>query len=141
MPGKSLVMMEDDTGSREGLAAVLRGQGYTVTTFPDAQAVLNYLTTSPPPDLILLDMIMPVSDGWRFLEERRNAPALASAPVVLMTGLGVASDEWAASLGASALLRKPVEVESLLAAVRRCLPNGEAPTSKTRGSRPPGRRG
>ena len=124
MPGKTLLIIEDNEISREGLAVVLRREGYIVLTFPDGGTALDYMTRKPPPDLILLGMLIPPPgcDGWRFLKERRKLPALASVPVIITTGLGIASDEWAASLGAAGLLRKPIDVEPLLAEVRRCLP-------------------
>jgi CheY-like chemotaxis protein len=60
-------------------------------------------------------------DGWFFLRQRHQIPAAASVPVIITTGVGNASDEWAAALGASGLLRKPLEVAPLLAQVRRYL--------------------
>jgi CheY-like chemotaxis protein len=64
----------------------------------------------------------PGCDGWRFLERRKRLPGADTVPVLLITGLAVSSDEWAASLGACGLIRKPVEVEDLLAVIRKCLP-------------------
>jgi CheY-like chemotaxis protein len=120
---KLLLIVEDNAVSREGMAVILRKEGYEVVAFPDGQAALNYLTNNPAPDLILLDMIIPPPgcDGWRFLQQRNRLPGLASIPVIVTTGLGIASIEWAASLGAYGLLHKPIEVEPLLAEVRRCL--------------------
>jgi DNA-binding response OmpR family regulator len=77
------------------------------------------------PDLVLLDMTIPPPDGWRILALRKKAAALASVPVVILTGLDVAHEEWATSLGACALIRKPVETAELLAEVRRCLGEGQ----------------
>ncbi len=75
------------------------------------------------PDLILLDMMIPPPgcDGWQFLEQRRRNPAIAAVPVIIITGLGIASDEWATSLGAIGCFRKPLEVEPMLSEIRRCL--------------------
>ena len=74
------------------------------------------------PDLILLDMINALSDsdGWDFLERRKRSSALASIPVLIVTALGVATEEWAADLGAVGLLRKPFDDEPLIAEVGRC---------------------
>jgi CheY-like chemotaxis protein len=79
----------------------------------------------PVPDLILLDMLFtgsPDGDGWQFLRERQRRPDVAAVPVVLTTALGNASAEWAASLGAEGYLRKPMDVEPLLAEIRRLVP-------------------
>ncbi len=120
---KLLLIVEDNAISREGMAVILRQAGYSVVAFPDGQAALNYLTSKPAPDLILLDMLIPPPgcDGWRFLQQRKRLPGLAGIPVIITTGIGIASNEWAASLGACGLLHKPIDLEALLAEVRRCL--------------------
>jgi CheY-like chemotaxis protein len=70
------------------------------------------------PAMILLDMILPECDGWQFCAQQKDRP-LAAVPMAIMTGLGIASDEWARSMGAVKLLRKPLDLEQLLATVRR----------------------
>jgi putative two-component system response regulator len=117
-PGKSLLVVEDNDVTREGLAVVLRRAGYQVALAGDGEEALDYLRGEPLPDLILLDMLMSGVDGWEFLQRRKRDPALAALPVIIMTALGVASDEWATSLGATGWLHKPVEADDLLAAVR-----------------------
>lgn len=57
---------------------------------------------------------LPGADGWQFFAERLHTPALAAVPVVVMTGVGIASDEWAKALSATDLLRKPIDVDRLL---------------------------
>jgi CheY-like chemotaxis protein len=120
MTDKTILVVEDDAVQREGLAALLREEGYTVFTAGDGQEALHSLRNDPTPGLILLDMLMPIHDGWRFLKERTWSPRLASIPVVVVTSLGNASQEWAASLGAAGFLRKPFDVEPLLTEIRRC---------------------
>jgi CheY-like chemotaxis protein len=122
MSKPTVLVVEDDQIHLEGLAVILGREGYEIYRAKDAQeglALLDRLT----PTLILLDMMIPSpgKDGWHFLHELRKTPAAASVPVVIMTALGVASQEWAASLGAKGLLRKPVDVDTLLAAVKRYL--------------------
>jgi CheY-like chemotaxis protein len=120
--GKTLLIVEDNEVARAGMALILRRAGFTVEAAVDGRAALDRLGTGPPPDLILLDMMMPGLDGWRFLERRRRDAALSAVPVIITTALGIASPEWAASLGAAACLRKPIETEELVQAVRRLLP-------------------
>jgi CheY-like chemotaxis protein len=122
MPGETILVAEDNAVERDGLAVVLRQRGYTVVTARDGAEALKLLQAGPAPGLILLDMMMPGCDGWQFLDRRRPSPALASVPVVLVTGVAEADDEWAAALGAVGLLRKPFDVDALLAEVRRWLP-------------------
>jgi CheY-like chemotaxis protein len=116
---KTVLVVEDDALQREGLVAVLRRHGHTVVPASDAEQALVTFRAGPAPDLILLDMLLPRRDGWWFLHQLRRDPLLARVPLVITTGLAVASDEWAASLGASGLLRKPFEVEALLDLVDR----------------------
>ena len=56
---------------------------------------------------------MPRGDGWQFLHARRQQ-AWRDVPVWIITGMGIASAEWAASLGARGLLRKPIDIAALL---------------------------
>jgi DNA-binding response OmpR family regulator len=60
-------------------------------------------------------------DGWGFLRERQLRPDVAAVPVILTTAVGK-GPAWAASLGAQGYVRKPMDVEPLLAEVRRLLP-------------------
>jgi CheY-like chemotaxis protein len=125
MSDKTILLVEDNEIQREGAALVLRREGYTVHAAADGREALALVNGGVAPDLLLLDMTMPPPDGWRILALRKKNPALASVPVVILTGLGVAHEEWAASLGACALIRKPVETAELLAEVRRCLGEGQ----------------
>jgi CheY-like chemotaxis protein len=63
-------------------------------------------------------MMLPAEDGWRILERRQQEPALAAAPVVIVTGL-IGTPEWASTLGAAGYLQKPVQANTLLAEVGR----------------------
>jgi CheY-like chemotaxis protein len=116
---QTVLVIEDDEIARTGLVAVLLNHGYEPVAAANGREALDRLQQGARPDLILLDMILPVCDGWRFLAERRQDAALSEIPVVVMTGLGIASDEWAKSLRAAALLRKPLNVATLLDTVRR----------------------
>ncbi len=121
MAGKTILIIEDNTLHREMLTTALGKQGFTVVTATEGNEALNRLSSRPTPDLILLDMLLPSGkfDGWWFLHQRQRIPALAAIPVVITTALIVASEEWAASLGAAGLLRKPFDASALLAEVRR----------------------
>jgi CheY-like chemotaxis protein len=116
---RTLLVVEDNDVSREGLAVVLRRAGYHVVPAANGEEALRLLKAGPPPDLILLDMLMPVLDGWHFLERlRRKGPC---PPVIVTTAAGVLSLEWAQDHGCAGFLRKPVETDELLAEGRRCL--------------------
>lgn len=118
---RSLLIVEDNTIAREGMGVVLRQAGYRASLVADGEEARDFLERNPPPDLILLDMLLPGRDGWSFLEDLKHEAALASVPIIIVTGLAIASPEWAKSLGASGLIRKPVDVPALLAEIGRCL--------------------
>ena len=97
---------------------VLRALGYDVATAANGQEALDQLRSGPGlPSLILLDLMMPVMDGWQFRDEQKQDPALSAIPVVVVSADGRV-DEKASALGAAAYLRKPVEIEDLLATVQ-----------------------
>ena len=123
MAASTVLVIEDNLIQREGLATALRQQGFKVLTAEDGNDALNRLSNGPVPDLVLLDMLTPSgeADGWWFLQQRKRIRVLASVPVIITTAIPVAGREWAASLDASGLVRKPFEVEPLLAEMRRCL--------------------
>ena len=127
MSAGTILVVEDDNIQREELVTILRRQGFRVLTASDGNEALNLLSSRPVPDLILLDMLIldGYFDGWWFLEQRQRFPALASVPVIITTALTIASREWATSLGAAGLLRKPIETEALLLEIRRCLSMAE----------------
>jgi CheY-like chemotaxis protein len=117
---KTVLVVEDNAGAREGLAAVLRHAGYGVVTAADGLEALVQLRAGSAPDLILLDMLMPVLDGWRFLDEIKKLAGSVSIPVVVTTST-ILTPEWAAAQGCAGFLRKPVDAAELLQEVTRCL--------------------
>jgi CheY-like chemotaxis protein len=110
--------VDDNEIFREGLGVVLERDGFAPVLMANSRDALKYLLEATPPDLILIDMMMPVMDGWSFMGERRKIPRAATIPVVIVTALGAASWEWARSLGATGLVRKPVEAEEVVRVVR-----------------------
>ena len=110
---KTVLVVEDNELEREGLAALLQGEGYNVLTAANGTEALGRLRADPPPDLVLLDMMMSDQDGWQLLRLVRNNPVLSSTRVVIVTGLGIACPEWANSLGACGLLHKPIDTDEL----------------------------
>jgi two-component system, OmpR family, response regulator len=123
MPPTTLMIVEDDDVQREGMATILRNEGYTVIETSDSGEALKQMLQGKVPDLILLDMMIPAParDGWYFIENRKRFSNLVAVPVVIVTGLDIASPEWAGSLGALGLVKKPIiAIETLLAEIRRC---------------------
>jgi CheY-like chemotaxis protein len=116
--GKTILVVEDDADILNALILVLEDAGYTVAGAADGRQALDYLRGNLPPRLILLDLMMPVMDGWQFRREQEQDPALASIPVLVISAGGLTAQK-AAALGAAGFLQKPVEVEALLDAIRR----------------------
>jgi CheY-like chemotaxis protein len=110
-----ILLVEDNDLCRRELNDILGREGYEVVPLCHGQEALDYLENNSAPDLILLDMLMPVLDGWHFLK-RLQMPV----PVIIVTGT-VLTREWAGSHGCAGFLRKPIGEEDLLAEVRRCL--------------------
>jgi signal transduction histidine kinase len=114
-----ILVVEDDVDLRESLIEVLRAQGYRAQGAENGARALAYLAACRiPPELILLDLMMPEMDGWRFRVEQKKRPTLATTPVIVLT-----ADEspQAAAIDADAVIQKPFETAALLAAIRASL--------------------
>ncbi len=118
--GKSLLVVEDDEPAREALANLLRLEGYAVAEAGNGAEALDYLRTNPPPDLILLDMLLPVLDGWHFLTEVRHVSDVRHVPIIVITST-ILTPDWARDHGCAGFLRKPIKPDELLAEVGRCV--------------------
>lgn len=116
--GKNILVIEDDGATRDALALFLRGEGYTVAVVKNGQEGLDHLRHTPPPDLILLDLLMPTMDGYTFREEQQRDPALACIPVVVLSAAGVVAAQGDL-LGDVGYLQKPVDADLLLSAIHR----------------------
>lgn len=81
----SLLVVEDDENIRDAMRLFLEVEGYHVFTAADGSQALELLAREPAPRLILLDLMMPVMDGYEFLRARKAAPALAAIPVVVVS--------------------------------------------------------
>jgi signal transduction histidine kinase/CheY-like chemotaxis protein len=113
-----LLVVDDSADMRETLADALQELGYIVATVPDGRTALDHLHRNPPPDLILLDLVMRGMNGWVFRMEQLRDPQLAKIPVVVLSG---AHDPGPAAefLHAEAHLPKPIDLELLLETVER----------------------
>ena len=119
----SILVVEDDGDVRERVVAVLRGGGPAVAEASNGLEALERLRSgSPRPQLILLDLMMPVMDGWDFRFEQKRDAALAQIPIVLVSA-DVGLKEKTGAMEAAGYLTKPLSEEALLAMVQRlCSP-------------------
>jgi CheY-like chemotaxis protein len=112
-----VLIVEDDADVRESLAEVLDARGYHTLTAGDGREALSLIRAAGvKPSVVLLDLMMPVMDGYEFLEIQAEDPWLAQVPVVLVT-----AQRPARKLAYSSVRRvveKPLDLRALLAVVR-----------------------
>jgi two-component system chemotaxis response regulator CheY len=113
-----ILIIEDDAAIRDTLAEILEYEGFGVVATASGEEALQRLQEGLEPGLILLDLMMPGINGWGVAGQLRRLPALASVPVVVVSGVHDI-EQQAASLGVQGCLDKPVEVERLLEIIQR----------------------
>jgi CheY-like chemotaxis protein len=117
-----VLVVDDDPAVRLCLARALGREGRSVVTAADGREALEYLAGHAPPRLILLDLVMPVMDGWELLSKLRHHPHLRTVPVVTFSGFADPADPDPLALGAAAALLKPFDLVKVLDAARRTCP-------------------
>ena len=111
----TILVVEDDADIREALAQILEDEGYSVISAPNGLVGLEKLRTVKPA-LVLLDLMMPVMNGWQFRQQQRQDDLVAGIPVLMISADGSARRE-ALSSGARGFIQKPIELDDLLNAV------------------------
>jgi two-component system, chemotaxis family, chemotaxis protein CheY len=122
--GPTLLVVEDDVDVREALAECLTDAGYQVDSAGDGSAALLYLASHPAPAAILLDLFMPVMDGWEFLKRIRANSQYSTIPVIVLTAAG---EHWGYPVPRSMLLRKPVDAARMLQLIETATASAPAP--------------
>ncbi|MCC6174178.1 MAG: response regulator [Chloroflexi bacterium] len=121
-----VLVVEDDDLIRSVLEAALEDEGYLVRTAPHGRAALAVLERQPI-DVVLLDLMLPIMDGWTFLKERQQRGIRPAVPVAIVSASRTARDLDAAALGVAAVIPKPFDLDDLLAVVARlAAANGSA---------------
>jgi len=101
MDGKKILIAEDDKYLRNAMRVKLEKAGFIVSTAEDGQQAVDSLKTDMP-DLIVLDLVMPVKDGFNVLEEIKSNSATSKIPVIVASNLGQKEDiDKATRLGAA----------------------------------------
>src|SRR5262249_25151061 len=116
--GKSVLVVEDDADIRDTLDGLLRVEGYEVVTCANGLEALQRLRGGTRADVILLDLMMPVMDGWQFRVQQKGDPDLAGLPVI---AISADSTPKAAAIDADAYLKKPVDYDTLIDTIERTL--------------------
>jgi len=115
---KAILLVEDNEQTCTAMKTLLELESYQVTTVGDGERGLELLRRGLRPGLILLDLHVPVKDGFQFRAEQLQDPELAVIPVVVYSGAPDVAEK-ANALGAVASLHKPIEIDSLLEVVAR----------------------
>jgi CheY-like chemotaxis protein len=115
-PGKLVLIVEDESYLCELIADILSAEGHYIVAAPNGLAALERLREFTP-DIILLDLMMPIMDGWEVMSVLGSDPRLSQIPVVIITAIyDVTVTEQ--STNAKAILAKPFDIERLTEVVR-----------------------
>jgi CheY-like chemotaxis protein len=107
----TVLLVEDNVDVREMMATALELDGHCVRTAANGWEALRLLESGVHPCVILLDLMMPVMDGWAFGAELENKPALAAIPVIVVSAVG---GDLLNRVRAAAYVSKPVDIDRLL---------------------------
>ena len=109
--GHSVLLVEDDDFIRQEISEALRDEGYRVVTAAHGREALQALSDGVVPSVVLLDLMMPVMNGWEFLKAFKREEKYACVPVVILSAFA----DRATIIGGDAIsvLRKPVNLSSL----------------------------
>lgn len=111
---RTILIIEDDQAIRETLKMFLEIEGYMVCAAANGQEAIALLKRISNPCLILLDLMMPVMDGWDFLKAQKRDITIAPIPVVVVSAVA----DRVKSVGATGMLKKPIDLECLLKTVK-----------------------
>jgi CheY-like chemotaxis protein len=118
-----ILIVDDDAEIRFVISELLSDEGYTVALAANGREALIYLQTATPlPCVILLDMMMPLMNGWDFLHARQRDRVVQAIPVVVLSAFRELA-EAAVGLGVQQALAKPIDLDRLLATVQRYCPS------------------
>ena len=120
-----ILHVDDDARVREVVGEVLTRAGHVCVGVANGLDALEHVASFGAPALVLVDLTMPVMNGWQLLAERRKSARLTHVPFVALTASGALD---AAELGVAEILRKPVDIDRLLAVARRYAGTGRSGT-------------
>jgi CheY-like chemotaxis protein len=117
----SVLVVDDDAAVRRAVARFLRAEGLGVVEASNGEEGLSRLREADGVAAILLDLRMPIMDGWAFRRQQRLEPAIANIPVVIMSGADV--DRFS-ELEAAASFEKPVQMSEVAQVLHRLCAGG-----------------
>jgi len=114
---REVLIVDDDLDAREALAELLEYRGFSVGSAANGREALNFLRSSSLPGIIILDLMMPMMDGWEFLEHQSRDFALMEIPVIVLTATPPSQP-----VKAKVILQKPIQFDSLVELLNQHLP-------------------
>src|SRR5919202_5066805 len=114
-PMKSVMVVEDEPDLREMMAHLLEFEGFEAQVASNGHEALQLLKNNLAPGVIVLDLMMPVMDGWTFRERQRRDASLANIPVIVVTA---APRSTVGALDVDEVLSKPVDFDRLVNCIR-----------------------
>ena len=119
--GKSILLVEDNLHNRRIFSGVLAYHGFVVHEATDGEEAIQKATELVP-DLILMDLSLPVLDGWTATRRIKDIPALTKVPIIALTAHAMSGDEERArASGCDGYLSKPISLTSFLETVEKHL--------------------
>jgi CheY-like chemotaxis protein len=125
LAGERILIVDDDESIRQVVAIFLTDEGYQVSSVGNGQAALDIVPHFQP-DIIILDLRMPIMDGWEFVRRYRELPGW-HAPIIAFVA-ALRAEEEQHEIGAVGLLAKPFDLDELLSVVDRARPPVQAKT-------------
>lgn len=110
----TVLVVDDDESVRQALSSFLTRNGFDVAVAADGREALELVHAGPVPNMVLLDLQMPVMSGYEVLSAMKANPAWAAIPTVILTAV---DGFTAAQFGVAGLLRKPWSNDEVLAAI------------------------
>jgi CheY-like chemotaxis protein len=116
-PKPTLLVVDDHADLRGAVSVLFEHEGYAIAEADNGADALAYVRSGAAADLIILDLMMPVMDGWTFLAQWRADPGWRDIPMLILTGVSI-DKLRIGELGDSMILTKPFTFDELVAAVR-----------------------
>ena len=116
---RKILLVDDDVDLRQSLADALEHAGYQVVQASNGAEAIESLRTGEPPDVVLLDLLMPVMNGWQFCELKQRDPNTAHIPVVAMSAAVSKDPNSPYYINVDDFIAKPVDLDALLSKIDR----------------------